>query len=433
MDRIRGLWLAYRGGDAEKQARIISLILLLVAFSLRLAAALIIPLDYRLELDALRYITIARHIVTLGVFGVEPGVPYALIPPGYPVFVAIVFALTNQSLLIVRLTQVVLGTLIVWLTYLIGREASSRPIGLLSALIGALYPVWIIWSVLFLTETLYAVLLLAFTWCLIRSLKTCTTKYAILTGASFGLALLTREVFFFFPLLLPLALWIGHIPWQRAWRYLVVFAVIALVVLSPWLTRNALTFGQIFYTERLEALRYTLTGSGYLSPYYAHLADDEGGDSSPSKPLSEATQRRHELYGAPSEWLNVRFLLSDPATYLRHLINRFVELWLHPNGLESLPDNWAIRAVYVALHVGMLGLAGIGLVVGLRRRDQATGVIGLLLAYTTGVLLFFRGPIPRYTLPFLPMIFVLAASGTVWLLQFVARKKAAHSQPTGDL
>ncbi len=400
-DRIR---LALAGG-------------LILAFSLRLAAVLNMPLDYRLESDAVRHVTTAQHLLTWGEFSYEAGAPYALIPPGYPLFVAAVLALTNQSLLAVRLAQAVLGTSLVWLTYLVGREAGSRQVGLGSALLCAVYPVWIVWPALFLTETLYTVFLLAFVWYLLRSLKEPTAANAALTGATFGLALLTREVLLFFPLLLPLACWRARLPWRRAARYLLAFVLVALAVIAPWLVRNYLTFGQVFFTERTEALRYRLTGSGYLSARYASLA---GGDSF-EQIIDQATQRRNELYGTSGEWLSIRALLSRPGIFLRHLANRFAELWLHANGLESLPDSPALRAAYTALHVALLGLAGAGVFAGLKRRNLAAGVIGLLLVYASGVLLFFRGPIPRYTLPFLPLVFALAALGAVWIVQAAKR------------
>jgi len=420
MIKLRDVHLSWF--DDERHTRAVLSALLVVAFVLRLTAALIIPMDYRLRDDAVEYVTDARNLLALGVFGEVPGIPYATIPPAYPLFIASIFALTNQSLLAVRLVQVALGTLIVWLTYLTGREIASRRIGLLGAFISAVYPVWVIWPALFLTETLYTVLLLVFTWCLIRSMKTCTTKYAVITGVMFGLTLLTREVLLVFPVLLPVALWWSRIPWQRAWRYLLLFAVATLLTLSPWLVRNYHTFGQVFYTERTEAIRYQLTGSGYLAPRYAYLVD-EG-----AAPPSTKSPEYYVRYGRASDMTNIKQALTDPVTYLRHLGNRLVEFWLHPNGLESLPGNLGIRAVYIALHVGMLGVAVVGMVAGLQRRDVATGALALLLVYITGTCLFFTGPNPRYTLPFLPIVFIFTAWGT---LKIVGRFMRQHSQQNG--
>jgi len=394
--------------------------LLIMAFVLRLAAASIIPIDYRLQKDAVEYVSGARHLLTLGVFGEEAGVPYAIIPPGYPLFIAAVFALTGQSLMAVRLIQVVLGVLMVWLTSLVGREVASKRAGLGAAFICAMYPVWVIWPVLFLTETLYAILVLTFVWCLVRSMETCTIQYAAITGVAFGLTLLTREALLLFPLLLPFALWWFHVYWRRAWRYLLIFALATLLTLSPWLARNYHTFGQVFYTERTEKIRYQLTGSGYLAPRYEHLADENF--TPPSKTASQ------ERFGRTSDMLRIGHLLNHPTAYLRHLVNRFAEYWLHPNGLQSLPNYLIVRSVYVAAHIGMLGLAIIGMLSGLRRREAATGVFTLLLAYITGTNLFLTVPNPRYNLPFLPILFIFTAKGALTLIKQFAYREPLPAQ-----
>ena len=389
--------------------------MLVAAFALRLAAALLFPIDYKLAKDAALYVALARNVVSHGVFGPEPGVPFALVPPGYPLYLAAVFALTGQSLIAARLGQALLGTFMVWQTYLIGQQLGGRRVAVASAVIIALYPPWIVWPVRFLTEPLYTVLLLAVVWCIIRSAKACTVKWAVMAGGAFGLALLTREVLFAFPLALPAALWWCKVRCRPALVYLAVFAVSAIVMVSPWLVRNYRAFGQVFYTERIEAARYRLTGCGYLAPRYKHLA---GGGARPPK---SRPPEFYERYGTPSEWTSVEALLSDPIRYLRHTGNRFVELWVHPNGLASLPRSALIRSAYVAAHLVMLALAGVTVVVGLKRRDAGVGILTLFLAYNTFLILFFASPKPRYALPFLPLMFVLAASCLCALLQWLAR------------
>jgi 4-amino-4-deoxy-L-arabinose transferase-like glycosyltransferase len=387
----------------RKKADPLLLGLLIMAFSVRLVAALIIPVDFRFRADAVKYVFLARQLLATGVYGLEPGIPDARVPPGYPLFVAGVFALTDQSMMMVRFGQVVLGTVMVWLTFLIGREIRDRRTGLLAALIIAVYPAWIYWNLLFLSETLFTFLLLAFAWLLLRSMKNPTAQYGAATGVVFALALFTREVLYMFPVLLPLFPWWSRVPWRRAWRYLFVFVIALLLTLSPWLVRNHSAFGHVFYTEGSEATRYRLAGSGYLSPFFQYLADES------ITPPPDKSDEYLERYGKASDMIRVSHIITAPRTYMRHLVNRAVELWLHPNGLVSLPDILVVRTVYIAVHLALLGLAGVGIVVGLRRRDVSAGVLTLILVYFTGTSLFFSNPHPRYTLPVLPLIFALAA------------------------
>jgi 4-amino-4-deoxy-L-arabinose transferase-like glycosyltransferase len=412
MTRLRnGLSRNFHWFDIEHYGHIWLVGLLTISFTLRLAVALIIPIEYRFEADAVKYVADARNLINLGVFGEEPGIPYALVPPGYPLFIATIFAPTNQSMMAVRLAQAVLAITMVWLTFCVGQEVASKRVGLWAAFFIAVYPVWILWPVFFLTETLYTVLLLIFTWCLVRSMKIGSANYAILAGFTFGLALLTREVLFVFPFMLPLVLWWSRTSWWQAWRYLLVFALATLLTLSPWLARNYNTFGHVFYTERIEAYRYQFTGRGYLSPYYAYLADE----SIPPPP--DKAPEYFERYGKSSDMFEVSRLLTEPSTYMRHLVNRVVELWLHPNGLASLPNLMFIRAAYICLHIAVLVLAGISIFAGLKRRDVATGILALILLQITITSLFFSNPHPRYTLPALPLVFILSAAGVNSILQ----------------
>jgi 4-amino-4-deoxy-L-arabinose transferase-like glycosyltransferase len=114
--------------------------LLVTAFILRLAVALILPIDYRIRDDAVEYVSVAEHLLDYGVYGEEPGVPYAVVPPVYPLFIAGIFALSGKSLMVVRLAQVVVGVFAVWLTYLAGKSAFSARVGLGVALICTIYP-----------------------------------------------------------------------------------------------------------------------------------------------------------------------------------------------------------------------------------------------------------------------------------------------------
>ncbi len=55
--------------DDKRHRRAVLSGLLVLAFALRLAAALTIPLDYRLRDDAVEYVTDAHNLLALGVFG----------------------------------------------------------------------------------------------------------------------------------------------------------------------------------------------------------------------------------------------------------------------------------------------------------------------------------------------------------------------------
>jgi 4-amino-4-deoxy-L-arabinose transferase-like glycosyltransferase len=404
--------------DNDRRQRTILIGLLVIALLLRLTAALILPVDYRLRKDALLYVSVAEHLLDHGVYGEAPGVPFALVPPAYPLFVAGGFALSGRSLMVVRLAQVVVGVLAVWLTYLAGKRAFSARVGLGAALICAIYPPFVVYVAPYLTEALYIPLFALYLVFLVRSLKAPSAKYAALSGIGFGLTMLTKETLIAFPLGFPIIFWWAQVNVRRALRYVLVFAGVTLLVLSPWLMRNGMTFGSPFYTSRTAYIRYELTGTGYLAPRF----EDEVAER--EAPVSESDDKYeyYQRYGRTSDLWKPSFFLNQPGTYLRYLFNRLVEFWLHPNGLWSLPEVFIIRAGYIAAHVLMLGVALWQMIVNVRARDAVTGGLVLMLVYVTAVGVLLRRPNPRYNLPFLPIVFIFTAKGAlVSLKRFVLK------------
>jgi len=406
--------------DDESNRRTILVGLLITALLLRLVVALVLPIDYRLRKDAVLYVSVAEHLLDDGVYGEEPGVPFALVPPAYPLFLAGIFALSGRSLMLVRLGQVIAGVIAVWLTYLAGKEAFSERVGLGAALICAIYPPFVLYVAPYLTEALYIPLFALYLVFLVRSLKAPTVKYAALSGIGFGLTMLTKETLIAFPLALPAIFWWARVSFRQAGRYALVFVVMTLLVLSPWLARNYATFGSPFYTSRIAYIQYELTGTGYLAPRF----EDEVAEREAPASESDDKYDYYQRYGRTSDLWKPSFFLNQPGTYLRYLFNRLVEFWLHPNGLWSLPEISVIRAGYVAAHVGMLGVAVWQMIVHVRRRDAVTGGLGMMLIYVTAVGILLRRPNPRYNLPFLPILFVFTARGILTLAdRFLSRKR----------
>jgi 4-amino-4-deoxy-L-arabinose transferase-like glycosyltransferase len=396
---------------------------LAIAFLLRLAVALALPIEFGNRADTEEYLAVADNLLTNGVFGEQKGVPYAVIPPGYPLLIAGVFAVSgDNNLYALRVVQALLGVLIIWQTYVIGRESLSSYVGLGAATIMALYPPWLLYTNFLLTESLYTLFALGFILYLVRSLKAPTAKNVALAAVWYALALLTRETLIALPLLLPLLCWWANLPLRQWLRNGFLFAVTVLIVISPWLARNALTFGYAFYTERTNAIRFQLSGSGYLSSRFEKWVEER--DKSPEESLSSKNlEESYQRFGRTSDMRRLSFALSDPVTYIRYLFNRYVEFWLHPNGLEALPNSLPIRALYVAVHLVLIALASWQIIAYLREHHIATGSLVLVLLYLTIVITFFRRPLPRYNLPFLPIVFVFSASGASWLLKHLLPQK----------
>ncbi|MBI5761364.1 MAG: glycosyltransferase family 39 protein, partial [Planctomycetales bacterium] len=81
--------------------------------------------------------------------------------PGFPLFLAGAMRLTGENHLAIRLLLAAVGTGACGLVYWLGRELFDHDIGLIASTIVAVSPTLIVFSVMFLSETLFAAALVA--------------------------------------------------------------------------------------------------------------------------------------------------------------------------------------------------------------------------------------------------------------------------------
>jgi len=362
------------------------------------------------------YIRMAENLLATGTFGREPGVPFALVPPIYSLFVTAVFALSGHSLLVVRIAQAVIGAASSLVAFGLATTLfPQRPvIAWLSMLSIGLYPVFFLWEGRILTETIYILITLLCWWWWVRSVQSPTTVNVLLVGAGFGLSMLTRETLqLFIPIAVVAALLIIR---QQRIRYVALFAVAFFVTVAPWMIRNVLVFDHLFFTERTSYLTHSLTGRGYLSPYYQEWIAEQT-----ELGTSLQTLDMDNLAYAPTRYvLNLSFARQNPTLYTRIIVARLLELWGHPNGLDRLPG--PLQLPYQIMHWLILLLAGSGLWAAIRVHHWPLLALCIILPYITVFVIYFK-PNPRYTLPFLPLVFILAALALESGLQLVRKEK----------
>lgn len=143
--------------------------------------------------------------------------------------------------------QVAVGTLLVLATALLGWALFDARIGLAAGAIAAVYPTFVAYSHLLWSETLFATLVTAALAALVAAEQRRRAGTALLAGALFGAAALTREI------ALPVAgagvcwAWLAAAPEMKrgaARRGALVLGAAVLVVL-PWAARNHRELGRV--------------------------------------------------------------------------------------------------------------------------------------------------------------------------------------------
>jgi len=256
---------------------------------LMLCIGLILRLVYALQQDSLAPYDVNRGdawwYLEYGRLLVEGRVPAP--PPSAPLYLLVVGAAQHlfepaMAIVVLRLIQVILSTVMIYLTWRLTRSFTedNRP-GLLAALALTLSPVFIIESAQTLTETLY--IFLSLTGLLVYIEMVQSGKPArrdisalVITGLLLGLATLTRAVLLLFPVGLVFHLLLVY-GWRRGLRYGATLLLIYSLVVSIWTVYNRITWNL-----------WVIGAQGFSAFLYIGATDWQGPQAT-DQALAEAT------------------------------------------------------------------------------------------------------------------------------------------------
>lgn len=176
-----------------------------------------------------------------------PGIeqPTAAHPPAWPFLLAAFSRIGLDSENDHRAVGVVIGSLGVALIGLAGRELFGDRAGLVSAGIASVYGFLWLNDAALMSEPLVTVLVPLSTIVAVRWWRSPTWQLAAVMGALAAAGGLIRtELLAYGPVLVLLGLLVGRVARGTILRHLAVTIFVTLVVLSPWIVRNQVEFGQ---------------------------------------------------------------------------------------------------------------------------------------------------------------------------------------------
>lgn len=350
------------------------------------------------------------------IFG-EPTVRW---PPGYPFLLSLVYRVGGADATWGFLLNAVLSTAAVPLTYLVGARVLDRRAALVAAGIVALLPGQWLFAGTLLTEPLAALQLLGALYLVVRLGPRPAT--AVLLGALIGVAALTRGEGALLGLV-ALAGWWGQVPLRRLFATLVLAAVVALAVVTPWALRNAEVAGEFV----------GLSTNAAETIWAGHNPSADGGATYAPRELLEPAA--HVPFGPERELANARILREDARRWalenpervlalvplkLLQLVSgdgNVVTIWIEAEEpvLGTLSRSVVVladAAWYVFLAVVVLALVRAGratLRTPWMRAALALPTVALVLY---GVVLYGNF---RYRIPYQPALALLAAPTLLWL------------------
>jgi 4-amino-4-deoxy-L-arabinose transferase-like glycosyltransferase len=343
------------------------------------------------------------------------GVPTSFRPPGYPAFLALVYALGGMGegrFFAARLAQALLGATVAPLVWALARRIHfSERTARWSAGIIAVFPLLVVYPLALATENLYVPLLALALLLILRAVDKERLRDYALAGVVLGAAALARSIVAAFVPLVALWLWRSADERKQGLLRAAVVAICCLAVTVPWAVRNSLLHGKLTWVE--SALGYDL----YMGYHPESSGTFQFGISLDLLPMLDDGERN--AVGMESFWEFVRsdparvpYLMARKAGYLWALDRRALTYFYASGLLGNMPP--LVLGIVHVLACGPLIVlapaAAWGLVCG--RMDRRKGLLAILIAYYTVVHMLILAE-PRFHVPLLPIVAILAAHAFV--------------------
>jgi 4-amino-4-deoxy-L-arabinose transferase-like glycosyltransferase len=290
-------------------------LIMIVAVALLLRGLLLLQISDHpqtaLTPDSYGYLSLAKNLFTHGIFSRAMEPPFEAEierTPLYPIFLAVTFFFSEDfkfALFVQCLLDVTICVLVVYLGWLVWDKRSALWAGFFTATSLGL----IVYSVTLMSETLFTLLLILHSISVIVFLKLMQQapnwrkfwpKLAI-TALTLAGATLTRPIALYFIVVEGCLIWwqIKH-KWQHKTAILMLYILVYLMGLSPWIIRNWMIFGEP---------TVSLLGSYTLYTYYAGALEAYTTGSSYEAAIAQLEHRAQERF--------VEVGIADPSS-LRH-------------------------------------------------------------------------------------------------------------------
>jgi len=353
--------------------------------------------------------TIAQNVVQGHGFSRIPNssIPMIRRVPLYPLFLALIYRTCGHSLGAVGVFQIFLIALTALIGYLAARLIFKGKFAFVSLLLIGLYPPLIVFSTRIMSEVLNTFLLLVSILCLVMLVHRRSIALAFVSGLFIGITTLCKATTALFPFFVFLFLILIYRSKKQALYHGLILILAAGIAISPWTIRNYLQF-KSFIPVQL----------GISPGFWVGTDVSKGG-----RWRGEGKMLHHKLSRELREdHLYVeKFYLSkaienvkeNPAGYLTLLVKKAGGFWRRPSvgGVEKFGlKKILIRGSNYLLHYLAIVFGIIGLILVVKRKILLAYPLILIIFYYTlmHALLFAE---PRYHIPVLPMVIILATYG----------------------
>jgi hypothetical protein len=421
-------------------------VILVVGLILRLGTAAGTEVDHPIRNDAKEYVAYAWNLKYLGIYSPDfstllgtssTAVPDAVRPPGYPLWLDVFLpkyidgTFANK----VAYAQAWVATVTLLCITLLAMDVLGAWAGLVVGLLVALSPHQSVFVAYLLSETLYGAVLVLALGAAALSLKFEQPHWryvlAAVGGVLFGISCLVRPTLNqWVPALLLLLLVPAVKPFRRQ---LVALALGFFLIMSPWWIRNEITIHKLSDATKMVV---TIQQGSYVDLMYEGRPETFGAAYRFDPAAEEIGTSWTRLFAD----LRAKFA-AHPISMIRWYLFGKIAYFFSWSSAEGWGDiftypvfrsPWLTEPVYIAIssimqaaHVPLILLGILGMVFA-----YMPATMRLFGCYRADVLRFFALlhlfaigvhvvglPIARYSVPFMPITFLLAIFFVVWLVR----------------
>ncbi len=340
---------------------------------------------------------------------------YSFRPPLLPIVLAGVYGSAGHHLVAGRVVMALLGAATCVIVCRIGRRVFDAKAGALAGILAAVYPKFVYYGGLLVTETLCTFLLAAAVWALLaaRDAERANGRW-LAGGALLGLSALARSSLLLFPAAILAWLVLVRGEKRRTAREAALLLAGFVVMMAPWWVRNSAIHGRFVPATTEGGYTFWVTNNERATGGgHCFWPDPPGGFDG----LTEAEIDR-EFFRRGWAWVR-----AHPGGFLRLSGGKFLRFWrLWPHASE--PSIGLAKAIVAgATFTPVLLFALWGAVVA-RSRWRPLLLFYMIFLYFTALHMVFMA-ITRYRLPLEPYLIILAARGLLPLLPQINNRELA--------
>jgi 4-amino-4-deoxy-L-arabinose transferase-like glycosyltransferase len=416
-------------------------IIFVLSLLLRISYVFSLEIDAPIRADAAQYVTIAYNLVNHGVYSPdnsENPQPSSFITPGYPLFLAAIFAITksiNATYHIALFLQAILGAISVYLTFLIALRILPYWASIAAGVFAAISPHLIVSTGYLLTETQFAFFLVSSTFILISAFNNPSKKRFFAYGILVGCAALTRPVALLLPVIAVLPLLMRKEAKINRAQSIALLMLGFIVILSPWYIWSA-------YHPTTQSNAKTVFAYGTYPDFIYKTEQLKG---YPNREDPEFNAMRSDIFYAlkilkeraanePMKYFYWYFV-GKPVSYwswsiIQGMGGPFIysvkKTFYDKSTLAKITFNFMKYAHFVLVGILLIGIVST-LIFQIKTRsvrwpDQAALFVLLILFYAT-LIHSLLASLPRYSIPFQYFMYIGSLFYLVQTIKYISRQK----------